>query len=197
MTTRDGRKWLVLRSWPGRHYVAARADSEFARKYQEEGTVAGSFRNALAYCRNDRVPLVLERPVDAVRVVPVQPGPDLILASSHYLSTVVGEHELRRSQTCSTAECGAFRRLRSRRQIAFSDPFLPEQLSIESSRYPTTTVLRQDFDELDQEAGFVGSWLAPRLPVQSTELTTSFVVGDDPAVPLPSVEGVSAARECE
>ena len=44
MTTRDGRKWLVLRSWPGRPYVAARADSEFAPKYRKTGTVAGSFR---------------------------------------------------------------------------------------------------------------------------------------------------------
>ena len=44
MTTRDGRKWLVLRSWPGRPYVAARADSEFAQKYRKTGTVAGSFR---------------------------------------------------------------------------------------------------------------------------------------------------------
>ena len=48
MTTRDGRKWLVLRSWPGRPYVAARADSEFAQKYRKTGTVAGSFRTMQA-----------------------------------------------------------------------------------------------------------------------------------------------------
>ena len=48
MTTRDGRKWLVLRSWPGRPYVAARADSEFAQKYRKTGTYAGSFRTMRA-----------------------------------------------------------------------------------------------------------------------------------------------------
>ena len=44
MTTRDGHKWLVLRSQAGRPYVAARSDSDFVRKHKKTGTLAGSFR---------------------------------------------------------------------------------------------------------------------------------------------------------
>jgi hypothetical protein len=34
MTTRDGHKWLVLRSETGGSYVAARSDSDFAKKHE-------------------------------------------------------------------------------------------------------------------------------------------------------------------
>jgi hypothetical protein len=44
MTTRDGHKWLVLRSETGGSYVAARSDSDFARKHRKNGTYAGSFK---------------------------------------------------------------------------------------------------------------------------------------------------------
>ncbi len=48
MTTRNGHKWLVLRSDRGGSYVAARSDSDFARKYRQTGTYAGSFRTMQA-----------------------------------------------------------------------------------------------------------------------------------------------------
>lgn len=44
VTTRDGYKWLVLRSDIGGSYVVARSDSPFARECRSAGTHAGSFR---------------------------------------------------------------------------------------------------------------------------------------------------------
>ncbi len=46
--TRDGHKWLVLRSETGGSYVAARSDSDFVKKHRKTGTYAGSFRTMRA-----------------------------------------------------------------------------------------------------------------------------------------------------
>ena len=47
MTTRDGHKWVVLRN-PGGPYVAARSDSEYARRYKRDGVLVGTFRTMQA-----------------------------------------------------------------------------------------------------------------------------------------------------